>query len=205
MDRTNVFAAMAAITASLVVIFEYLRYSETRLKIHNVPVAAAADQLHATETHTDQPVERSGISDADLSAQRPTMVSGSKDDQLRLRTRLIMKHYELHCSCDEHAKNLYFNWPYSCAIQRKEDDIVVQAVSRPTLVSEFGDGPYEALALAYRTIEYFTRKEKDMDPQQLDAYNRFKLCSERKRVLDILSLADVRGEETDVLTQWLFE
>ena len=44
-----------------------------------------------------------------------------------------------------------------------------------------------------------------MNPQQLDAYNRFKLCSERKRVLDILSLDDVRGEETNFFTHWLFQ
>jgi hypothetical protein len=83
---------------------------------------------------------------------------------------------------------------------------VVEARARPTLVSEFGDGPYEALTLASRTIEYFTSEEKNMDPQQLDAVNRFRLCSERGRVLDMLSLDDIRGgDETDALTQWLFE
>jgi hypothetical protein len=116
-----------------------------------------------------------------------------------------MKHYELHCSCDEHAQNLYFNWPYSCQIKHSKDDIVVEAGARPTLVSEFGNGPYEALTLAYRTIEYFTREEKNMDPQQLDAVNRFRLCSECSRVLDMLSLDDIRSDETDALTQWLFE
>jgi hypothetical protein len=133
MDRTNIFAAVAAITATSVVIFEYLRYSERRSKVQNVPDAADADQRQAAETGTDQLVQGNGGSDLDLSAYRQALVSRSQDDQLRLRTKLVMKHYELHCSCDEHAQNIYFNWPYSCSVQHKEDDIVHESLRAAVL------------------------------------------------------------------------
>ena len=106
MDRTNIFAAMAAITATSVIILEYLCSTQTRLKVQNVPDAADADQRQAAEMRTNQLVQGNGVSDLDLSAYRQALVSRSKDDQLRFRTRLIMKHYELHCSCDARTELL---------------------------------------------------------------------------------------------------
>jgi hypothetical protein len=109
MDRTNIFAAMAAITATSVVAFEYLRYSDTRLKAQTTPNIAAADQDRAIEVRADQSVKAYQDPDIDISAERQSLVSRSKENQLHLRKKLIMNDYELHCSCDEHAQNLYFN------------------------------------------------------------------------------------------------
>jgi hypothetical protein len=164
MDTTNVFAVMAAITATSVVAFEYLRYSERRLEAQATPIAAVPEQSKEREVRVDQSVNNDQAPEIDLSAQRQSLVSRSKEDQLCFRKKLTMKYYELHCSCDQHAQNVYFNWPYSCLIKHSKDDILVEAGARPTLVSEFGEGPYEALTFAYRTIKYFTREKKEMDP-----------------------------------------
>jgi hypothetical protein len=169
------------------------------------PIATIAKPSQRSELQVDRSFENNQVPVIGLLAQRQSLISQSKEDQLRLRTLLTTDDYELHCSCDKHIKNAYLSWPWPCPIKHSKDDVVIKAGARPTLVSEFEHGPYEVLTLARRTIEYITRDQKDMDPQQLDAVKQFRLCSERSRVLEMLSKDDIRSDKTETLTQWLFE
>ncbi|KAI4943600.1 hypothetical protein J4E91_009237 [Alternaria rosae] len=106
-------------------------------------------------------------SQTDISANGPSMISRNKENRTILEARLIKSRFYVHCSCDSHTKEFYFNWPYSCSAKHHEDDIVLQPNSRPTLLHEYEDGAYENLSLANRTIEYFSRPESTMDSDKL--------------------------------------
>jgi hypothetical protein len=151
----------------------------------------------------DQCKQSSQKSQPDISANRPSMVFRNKEDRTMLSAYLIKSKFYVHCSCDDHTKELYFNWPYSCSNQHREDDVVVEPGSRPTLIYEYKVRPYEGLSLANRTMEYFTRSGEIMDPKQLEALTQWRQSHERTRVLEMLAKPDIRSKEADHLTTWL--
>jgi len=265
--QTQLVVILAAITAGSVVTFEYLRWSDSRLKTQPVSLVAqtAAETAQVTthpgkhkdsarqsqvdtstnqsvvnttvETQTEKPKEggqesqhdvsanppvaetttqRPGVpchcdpckehsqrSQMDISANRPAMISRDKENRTILDVRLIKSNFEFHCSCDSHAKQLYFNWPYTCRIKHNEDDIILQPNLRPTLIQDHEDGIYEPLSLTHRTIEYFSRPESAMDSSQTAALAQWRKSHERARVLEMLAQHDIRNKDTQFLTDWL--
>jgi hypothetical protein len=237
MDRTQMVAMMAALTAASIVTFEYLRWSNSRQQPRPVLAATTTTQAPQVTIHSDQrdesdreceidiPVDQSVAkgtaethsgkhkessqepkaevsadpptiettdsppealcncdqckqssqeSQPDISANRLSMVSRNKEDRTILGAYLIKSKFYVQCSCDNHMKGFYFNWPYSCSNQHREDDVVVEPGSRPTLIYVYKVRPYEGLSLANRTMEYFTRSEDTMHPKQLEALTQWR-------------------------------
>jgi len=208
MDRTTAVAIMATLTAGSMVALEYLRWSESRQKSEAVLAAAKiTPEVSAapSDKQDKREKEKEKEKQIDISPDRSSMKTRNNEDQYLLGARLVKSQYDQHCSCDEHAEHLYFNWPYSCHIQHKKDDVVVKAGSRPKLDGGFGNPPYESLSLAKCTMEYFSRTQKDMDKKQEKALDQWKSSWERTRALEMLAKDDVRGKETDFLTTWMVE
>ncbi|KAI4610644.1 hypothetical protein J4E83_008258 [Alternaria metachromatica] len=265
--QTQLVVLLAAITAGSVVTFEYLRWSDSRLKTQpvslvaqttpetpqvtthpgkkeesarqsqvdtstnqsvvrttvethpekpeeggqesqndvsaNPPAAETTTQHPGVPCHCDPCKEHSQRSQMDTSANRPAMVSRDKENRTTLDVHLIQSRFDFQCSCDLHAKQLYFNWPWTCNSKHSEDDIILQPNSRPTLIQDHEDGIYEPLLLAHRTIEYFSRPESAMDSSQTAALAQWRKSHERTRVLEMLAQHDIRNKDTQFLTDWV--
>jgi hypothetical protein len=104
---------------------------------------------------------------------RPSVLRLVRQRQTRFYHDLLFKRYTTRCSCDECTPKLYFNYPISCGTKHMRSHLEIHPKQRPVLTHQFDHGSYEALQLAQRTIEYFSRPLDQMDDAQAAAFHYF--------------------------------
>jgi hypothetical protein len=85
----------------------------------------------------------------DVSPEREWMsVQKTANQRDFLRRIIVYGGFSRPYNCDQCAPARYFNWPYSCRIEHKRDDIVITPGHTAKLIPQFDYGTYEALMLA---------------------------------------------------------
>jgi len=133
----------------------------------------------------------------DVSPNRQSITLRTQRNQGEFVRDLIWRPHHRLCSCDQCAPRLYFNCPLSCDTNHLREDLQVLPRERAELVSEFDRGFYEALHLARRTIEYFSRPEIEMDREQRQFVDKFRDSEWRQPLIDALNQEDTRFDCDD--------
>jgi hypothetical protein len=114
---------------------------DTILLIDGAPVDALVPVTSPTHS-------RSSLS----ASPDPNYPLSAKQDFLQ---RLLFLKFPKQCNCRTCAPSHYYNAPYSCIIEHREDDIQVLPRQRPYIKVGFQLRLYEPLQLVNAAIQYF--------------------------------------------------